>query len=138
MLSQLLALIAVSFDTKKVTASYGILNWAKTKSEALHHQLTLNWKRGRCCGIESMCISMILDRFDSAEPIFRAFYFNGDNCNDRTRFIYDCMANETDIVDDIGIVGVGERITKRTNLLKINPHDSDTVKALWRWRTHDD
>lgn len=138
MLSQLLALIAVSFDTKKVRGSYGILNWVKTKSEALHHCLTLIWKRGRCCGIENMQICMILDRFDSAKPIFRAYYFDGDNCNDRTRFIYECMANETDIVDDIGIVGAGEKITRRTNLLKINPHDSETFNALCRWRTNDD
>lgn len=138
MLSQLLALIAVSFDTKKVTVSYGILNWAKTKREALNHGLTLLWKRGRCCGRESMRICMILDRFDSSEPIFRAYYFEGDNCNDRTRFIYKCLANETAIVDDIGIVGADERITRRTNLLKINPHDSETFNALQRWRTNDD
>lgn len=44
---------------------------------------------------------------DSPQPFLRAYYYGGDNCNDRTDFLWQIVALQTKVYDDIGIVGGG-------------------------------
>jgi hypothetical protein len=56
------------------------------------------------------------------EYVYHAYYFNGDNCNDYTRFLYKIMADNVDIVDDLGITGHGAEIGRKS-ISKINPRE---------------
>ena len=134
-LSQLLALIAVSFDTKKVTTFPSIVVFGETKEAVTGNEILITWKRGRVYGHEEMHLWLFLDKFEDERPIFHAYYFDGDNCNERSRFIYSVMAEKTEIVDDIALTGAGESINSRTNLLKINPHDIEVMRSIReRWK----
>jgi hypothetical protein len=44
---------------------------------------------------------------DEPSPILEAYYYYGDNCNERTDFIWQMIALNTKVYDDIGIVGGG-------------------------------
>lgn len=136
-LSQLLAMISVSMSAKQVKITGGDLGWRDLSSVDVTqncHNLTLGWKGlGR-----TYCLCMTLDEMRSRAawtpeekykmPILRAFYFSGDNCNHRTKFIYEIMGNEIDIIDDIGIVGNGGSYAKK-NLLKFDPNEIYGMKV---------
>lgn len=123
--SQLVAMIKVSFNTKKITACDGTLTFMaenRLKNGMSGQMLRIKWKRGqRCSGRETMYLCMSLQEKSKQGYILHAYYFDGDNCNMQTRFLYEVMANEIDIVDDLGIVGYG--IDYRKNLININPFD---------------
>ena len=44
---------------------------------------------------------------DQPVPVLRAYLYCGDNCNDRTDFLWQMVALKTKVYDDIGIVGGG-------------------------------
>ena len=44
---------------------------------------------------------------DQPVPVLRAYLYRGDNCNDRTDFLWQMVALRTKVYDDIGIVGGG-------------------------------
>lgn len=135
LLSQLLALIKVSFDTKSVTVYPNSVIWAKKPDDAIGNQIELRWKRGQTCGSPEMWLCLQCERFEKGKPIFNAYYFNGDNCNDRSRFLYFLMAEDTDIIDDIALTGANEDVKRRTNLLKINPFDYEVQRKVYkRWK----
>ena len=117
--SQLLALIKCSFKTKYVATSGGDLYYLSiedidTTKEC--HSLTIKWKRGEgICGHPWMHLCMTLEdirpkyRYSGEKRgILQAYYFEGDNCNERTRFLYKIMADGVDIIDDIGLIGNGK------------------------------
>ena len=135
LLSQLLALIAVSFDTKKITLYPNSVIWAEKPEDAIDHSLTLYWRRGNTTGQEQMTAYLTCDEYHpenySGRHYFRMYLFQGDNCHDSTRFLYSLMAEDTPIIDDIGIVGAGDDITSRTNLLKLNPHSFEVKRKLY-------
>ena len=148
-LSQLLALIAVSGSVKQIKMSGGDLAWRAddnidvTKNS---HSIILRWKRSEFCGSEQQELCMQLrdmrkpypwekhkdNRF--YEPVFHAYYYRGDNCNRRTKFLYEIMGNEIDIIDDIGLVGNGGEYARK-NLLKIDPNEiyKQKVRSEGRW-----
>lgn len=142
-LSQLLALIAVSGSVKQIKANDGDLIWKDWKSIDVtdnSHTVSIKWKRCEYFGSENQYLCMTLrdlrkpypwechsdNRF--YEPILHAYYYQGDNCNKRTKFIYEIIGNEIDIIDDIGLVGSGGEY-KRKNLLKIDPNEVYKMKV---------
>lgn len=144
LMSQLLALIAVSFDTKKITCS-GWYGWSVPDRipdlECDSHQLELRWnKRQYLCMTLTDCRKPYrwCTNQQDYQWIFRAFYFSGDNCNDRSRFLFSIMADETPIIDDIGIIGGGYakpyKNGHKHNLLTINPHQLFSDKVNHRGR----
>ena len=50
-----------------------------------------------------------LHYLDEPSPILEPYYYYGDNCNERTDFIWQMIALKTKVYDDIGIVGGGWR-----------------------------
>ena len=153
-LSQLLAIIAVSGSVKRIELSDGDLVWLKMESVDVtrnSHVVSIQWKRSQFCGSDIQRLCMMLEDmripyrwFDSIrcnskrflEPVFHAYYYEGDNCNQKTRPIYECIANNIDIIDDIGLVGNG-RSYKRKNLLIIDPNQIFSMKVnnQGRWET---
>lgn len=153
-LSQLLAIIAVSGSVKRIELSDGDLVWRKMESVDVtrnSHMVSIQWKRSQFCGSDIQRLCMMLEDmrlpyrcFDSTrcdskrflEPVFHAYYYEGDNCNQKTRPIYECIANNIDIIDDIGLVGNGGTY-KRKNLLIIDPNQifSMKVNSQGRWET---
>ena len=142
-LSQLLALIAVSGSVKQIKLCDGDLVWRKMETVDVtknSHSVGIRWKRGEFFGSEVQSLHMTLrdlrkpyawenhkdNRF--YEPILRAYYYCGDNCNRRTKFIYEIIGNEIDIIDDIGVVGNGGEY-ERKNLLKIDPNEIFGMKV---------
>lgn len=99
--------------------------------------LSIEWDRGIGCGSDKPYLCFTLDEFqystewmknhgihlwregwryrrdgnhhdlDEPVPVLRAYYYNGDNCNDRTDFLWQLVALQTKVYDDIGIVGGG-------------------------------
>lgn len=153
-LSQLLAIIAVSGSVKRIELSDGDLVWRKMESVDVtrnSHMVSIKWKRSQFCGSDIQRLWMMLEDmrlpnrcFDSTrcdskrflEPVFHAYYYEGDNCNQKTRPIYECIANKIDIIDDIGLVGNGGTY-KRKNLLIVDPNQifSMKVNSQGRWET---
>ena len=148
-LSQMLAMIAVSGNIKKIKTGSGNLAWSKweevdpTKDS---YTIDITWDRGEYCGSDNQYICMALQEIRKPypherhkdnrfyEPILHAYYYRGDNCNRNTKFIYEIIGNEIDIIDDIGLVGNGGEYRNK-NLLKINPHDiyRMKVRSEGRW-----
>ena len=153
-LSQLLAIIAVSGSVKRIELSDGDLVWLKMESVDVtrnSHVVSIQWKRSQFCGSDIQRLCMMLEDmripyrwFDSIrcnskrflEPVFHAYYYEGDNCNQKTRPISECIANNIDIIDDIGLVGNGGSY-KRKNLLIIDPNQIFSMKVnnQGRWET---
>lgn len=142
-LSQLLALIAVSGSVKQIKMRDGDLFWRTMDSVDVtenSHTISIEWKRGQFFGSERQYIYMQLQELRKPYawekhsdnrfymPILKAYYYQGDNCNDRTKFIYEIIGNEIEIIDDIGIVGNGGEY-QRKNLLKIDPNDIYAMKV---------
>lgn len=138
MLSQVLAMIKVSFDTKAIMAQNGDLWFMKPENILLtsSHSFSIKWKRGRVCGSETMSLHFSLEDIrpkyhhaklpleeSKKEYVFRIYNFNGDNCNDRTQFIYWLMGNQIDIIDDLGICSLYDPKFSKKHLDKINPFD---------------
>lgn len=99
--------------------------------------LRIGWDRGLGCGLENPYLCFTLKGFEySAEwmkkrgvslwregwsyrtdgnhhdldepvPVLEAYHYDGDNCNDRTDFLWQMVALRTKVYDDIGIVGGG-------------------------------
>lgn len=116
LLSQLIALIKCSFRTKYVATQDGDLCWRKFEDldpSKGCHSLSIWWKRGEgICGHPRMHLCMTLEdirpkhrTFGERRGILKAYYFEGDNCNERTRFLYKIMADEVEIIDDIDLIG---------------------------------
>ena len=142
-LSQLLALIAVSGSVKQIKMRDGDLVWRSMENvdvQTNSHTISLWWKKGEYCGSDTQYICMKMDELRKPyaweshadnrfyEPILHAYYYQGDNCNRRTRFIYEIIGNQIDIIDDIGLVGnAGEY--ERKNLLKIDPNQIYRMKV---------
>lgn len=61
------------------------------------------------------------------EYVYRAYYYEGNNCNDGTRFLYKIMADEIKIVDDLGITKHGSEIGK-TYLTKLSAQQYFSAK----------
>ncbi len=153
-LSQLLAMIAVSGSVKKIGMRDGDLFWRGMDTVDVtenSHSISIGWKRGDFFGSEYQYLCMMLDDLRKPyawekhkdnrfyEPILHAYYYQGDNCNRRTKFIYEIIGNEIDIIDDIGLVGnKGEY--KRKNLLKIDPNEIYRMKVRneGRWEVNAD
>ena len=148
-LSQLLALIAVSGSVKKIEMCDGDLCWRKmgtvdvTKNS---HSVRISWEKSNYFGSENQYLCMQLQELRKPypwekykdnrfhEPILHAYYYRGDNCNSRTKFLYEIIGNEIDIIDDIGLVGNGGEY-ERKNLLKIDPNEiyRMKVRSEGRW-----
>lgn len=155
-LSQLLAVIAVSGSVKRIEVCDGDLVWQKMETVDVtkhSHTVSVQWKRSKFCGSEIQRLCMILDDmrepyrwFDATtthskrflEPVLHAYYYDGDNCNEKTRPIYECIANDIDIIDDIGLVGNGGAY-KRKNLLLIDPNEVFSMKVNneGRWEANE-
>lgn len=82
-------------------------------------RITLRWKNKNIhCGQQDQYICISFDKavvpdarmhIRNPEAHGRIYYYFGDNCNDYTMFIYSFMGNETDIIDDLGLVGYPKR-----------------------------
>ena len=148
-LSQLLALIAVSGSVKKIEMRDGDLFWRKMDTVDVaknSHSISISWKQSEFFGSENQYLCMSLDELRKPypwekhednrfyEPILHVYYYYGDNCNSRTKFLYEIIGNEIDIIDDIGLVGNGGEY-KRKNLLKIDPNEiyRMKVRSEGRW-----
>ena len=145
-LSQLLAVIAVSGSVKRIEVCDGDLVWRKLETVDVtsnSHMVSIQWKRSEFCGSEIQRLYMRLEDmrkpygwFDSTrcdskrflEPVFHAYYYEGDSCNRKTRPIYECIANDIDIIDDIGLVGNGGAYNHK-NLLFIDPNKVFSMKV---------
>lgn len=104
-LSQMLAMIAVSGSVKQIKVSGGDLTWRKLDSIDVtenSHTITIWWKRSEFCGCEKQYLCMILkdmrkpypwgrDAKKFLEPILEAYYYEGDNCNRKTQFLYEII-----------------------------------------------
>lgn len=142
-LSQMLAMIAVSGSVKQIKMRDGDLVWRDWKDVDVtenSHTISIQWDRSDFFGSEKQYIYMQLQELRKPyaweshkdnrfyKPILHAYYYQGDNCNSRTKFIYEIIGNEIDIIDDIGIVGNGGEY-ERKNLLKINPNEIFRMKV---------
>ena len=116
LLSQLIALIKCSFKTNYVATENGDLTWRTFESidpSKYSHTLSIWWKRGEgICGHPRMNLCMVLKDIRPRAPwlnekryVLNAYNFDGDNCNERTRFLYKIMADQVDIIDDINLIG---------------------------------
>ena len=106
-------------------------------NEDRNGMLRIQWDRGIGCGDEKPYICFSLKGFeystewqkkrgiwlwrehwdmktsgnhhdlDEPKPVLEAYLYHGDNCNDRTDFIWQLVALGTKVYDDIGIVGGG-------------------------------
>ena len=151
-LSQMLAMIAVSGSVKQVKVRDGDLTWRATGSidpTKNSHMISIWWKRSKYSGSEHQYICMSLQEMrkpcswdkeekNFLEPVLEAYYYHGDNCNSRTQFIYEIIANKIKIIDDIGLVGNGGEYHDRTNLLKIDPNKIYEMKVRHegQWATN--
>ena len=148
-LSQLLALIEVSGNVKQIKMTGGDLTWRKWKDIDVtknSHTITIGWKRSNFRGSENQYLCMTLKNLRKPyaweshkdnrfyEPILSAYYYEGDNCNKNTKFLWEIIGNSIEIIDDIGLVGNGGEY-QRKNLLKINSHEIFRMKVndLGRW-----
>ena len=135
-LSQLLAMIAVSGSVKQIKMRDGDLfyrDWKNIDVTDNSHSISIGWKRSEFFGSENQYLCMQLQEIRKPyawekhtdnrfyEPILHAYYYFGDNCNRRTKFLYEIMGNEIDIIDDIGLIGNGGEYNRK-NLLKIDPN----------------
>jgi|GEM_PF-5117401 len=120
LLSQLVAMIKVGYDANRITAS-GAAIWRDEDSPDEPYNLVLYWKNKIHCGQKDMSFCMTLDGKYKDYPVLHAYYFAGDNCNDHTRFLYEIIANEIQVLDDLGIVG--GQISNRKSLTAIKPHE---------------
>ena len=118
--SQLIALIKCSFKTTYVATCGGDLDFLQIENiDPLKecHSLMIKWKRGEgICGHPWMHLCMTLENIrpkyrysGEKRGILQAYYFEGDNCNERTRFLYKIIADGIEIIDDIGVIGNGKR-----------------------------
>ena len=153
-LSQVLAMIAVSGSVKQIKVRDGDLAWRKWKKIDVtdnSHCVTIEWKRSEFFGSERQFLCMQLQEMRKPyawekhednrfyEPILHAYYYEGDNCNSRTKFLYEIIGNEIDIIDDIGLVGNGGEYDRK-NLLRIDPNEiyKMKVRSEGRWSKNDE
>lgn len=138
--SQLIGLISASFETNKVQIRDGYLAWCNRpmtdKDLEKSHSLSIKWKRSGYIDCY-LCMSLNgkLKKSSSFydDYYLTAYYFNGDNCNSRTRFLFKLMADEIMIIDDFGIVGHGGEIGK-TSLTKLKHSDYASAMVNARGR----
>lgn len=126
--SQLVGLISASFETKKIQLYSGDISWRKYTDkidpiEKGQHTLSIKWDKGSRSGCNEQHLYLSLDKsetsYRSTDYIYRAYHYEGDNCNDGTRFLYKIMADEVAIIDDLGITKHGSEIGK-TYLTKLS------------------
>lgn len=142
MMSQLIALISASNETTKIRLSCGSALYANPPSarQFIPHGLSfvIKWDRGEGHGQKEpyLCLSCIRCKEGSLynEYIYHAYYYQGDNCNSRTRFLYGLMADEVEIIDDLGITGHGYEIGKMS-LTKLRRSDYVRCAVNARGRT---
>lgn len=132
-MSQLIGLISASHETNKIQIKDGDLAWRCGKIDEVHigeHSLSIKWDRGSGYGSQDPHLCLSLVRMEKGhfnnKYFFTAYYYYGDNCNDRTRFLYKIMADEIEILDDLGIVGHGGEIGK-TYLTKLKWSDYSRI-----------
>ena len=153
MMSQVLALIQVGYDTKSIWCAGNYITTHETADveQFAQHFITLCWKGKFICDKDyrlHMSLSDIRKPYYLAdpvkdrryyEPIFKAYYFEGDNCNDYSQFIYELIGNKIAIVDDIRIAGSNYgkqyRNNRHFNLLDVKHQDVsiDIVNRRGRW-----
>lgn len=131
MLSQLIGLISATWETNDIKADSSYPPWnTLLKCRGLppdggaymladRPRITLRWKNKNIhCGQQDQYICISFDKavvpdarmhIRNPEAHGRIYYYFGDNCNDYTMFIYSFMGNETDIIDDLGLVGYPKR-----------------------------
>lgn len=141
LMSHLIALISASHETKNVQLDGGDLAYIEGLSAAATAHfgvLSIKWKRGTGCGCETPRLYMqsVGTRKGNSYPriVLRAYYYQGDNCNERTRFLYWLMADDVDIIDDLGICGHGSEIGK-TYLTKLSANEYGVCMVNARGRT---
>ena len=127
LMSQLVALIAASHETDKVQIADGELAWREEPIDATGYKaISIKWNKGKGSGSAYPFLWMVLKDVrersgsSSKEYVLGAYCYNGDNCNERTRFIYGLMADDVDIIDDLGIIGHAKEIGE-TYLTKLSP-----------------
>lgn len=130
LLSQLVGLISATFETKKIQIHSGVLAWytgsVEKTSELNNGILSIRWARGTGTGCDMPCLYMSVSGFRESclfkRIVLHAYYYVGDNCNERTRFLYWLMADDVDIIDDLGICGHGSEIGK-TYLTRLSANE---------------
>lgn len=125
MLSQVFALIKVSFNTSRITISDCGLVYDSEKGGFF----SVKWKRGKgIFGHEMMYLYFSYhhteEDYRGKRAVLRIYLFDGDSYNDRTQWIYFLLGNQIEIVDDIGLCGSGDKYFN-TWLEKINPYNLD-------------
>ena len=141
LLSHLIGLISVSHETKNVQLAGGDLAYIAGLSAAVTAPfgvLHIKWKRGTGSGCEIPHLSMksagVRENNSYSKIVLRAYYYQGDNCNERTRFLYWLMADDVDIIDNLGICGHGSEIGK-TYLTKLSAYEYSVCMVNARGRT---
>lgn len=150
MLSQLIGLISATWETKKIIAHASILSWddlfdykglpkdGGTYDLKNRPLLYLRWSNNIHCGQKEQEIGISFNKavvpdarmaVRNPEAHGHVFYYHGDNCNDYTMFLYSFMGNETDIIDDLGIIGYPKRHPGRKSVCGMSAHQyrSDVV-----------
>ena len=154
-LSQVLALIGVGYRTKTIWCDRISMTMfeAESPEEFIQQGVPLRWKDEAGITGRKMALHIFLDDLRKPyytadkvrdrrywEPIFRAYYFEGDNCNDYSQFIYELIGNKIAIVDDIRLAGsnygVPHKNNRPFNLLDVDPHQVlvDIVNRYGRWK----
>lgn len=154
-LSQVLALVSVGYRTKKIWCTGNAITTIERffPEEFVQHNATLCWKNDAGLFGRDMRLHISLDDIRKPyyladavrdkryyEPIFRAYYFEGDNCNDYSQFIYELIGNRIAIVDDIRLAGskygVPYKNNRKFNLLDVDPHkvSIDITNRYGRWK----
>lgn len=140
-ISQVLALIRVTHEPRRIRVIGGDLAWQSDRRELIKevgsHILEIGWDRGIGYGQENPSLLFTLSGFeystewmkkrgihlwregwsykrdgnhhdlDEPAPVLTAYHYHGDNCNERTEWIWQIVALQTKVYDDIGIVGGG-------------------------------
>ena len=124
LLSQVIALIRVSFNTKGIKISNCGLIYSADKYDG---SFSIKWKRGNgICGHEMMYLYFSYDHteenYRGKRVVLKIYLFDGDSCNERTQWIYFLIGNQIEIVDDIGLCGSCDKYHNK-RLEKIKPYE---------------
>jgi len=142
LMSQLIAMISASDETNKIQLHDGSIAWSTPEyfkyRKPHEHNLSIKWDRGCGFGSRIRYLNMsLIDCYDSScitKYIYTAYYYQGDNCNSRNRFLYGILADEVRIIDDLGITGHGGEI-KKTYLTKLSSSEYSRCVSNARERT---
>ena len=144
LMSQLIGLISASNETNRVQINSGDMALLVGSPEEImakecNGMLSISWARGTGFGCKTPCLYMkVRDLKKSPSSyqrfVLRAYHYEGDNCNERTRFLYGLMADDVDIIDDLGICGHGSEIGK-TYLTKLSANEYGVCMVNARGRT---